>query len=78
MGDLFIDHWIVPYGLPTYLLTDNRVQLTKKFFATLCTVLGVKDLATTAYDPQSNSQAERYNKRIHSHLQHYVAEHQNY
>lgn len=58
------------------LLAENRPQIVRKFFETLRTFLGVKDLTTTAYHPQANGQAERYNKIIVPRLRHHVAEHQ--
>lgn len=71
-----LDHWIMPFGIPTYLLTDNGSQIVGKFFATLCAFLGTKHLSTTAYHRETNLQTERYNKTIIARLRHYVAEHQ--
>lgn len=51
IANLFFNHWIVLYVIPTHLLTDTNVQLTNKHFAALCNLLGVKHLTTTAYRP---------------------------
>lgn len=69
--------WIIPFGVPSYLLTDNGPQFTShSFFAFLSGCLGTKVLTTTAYHPQTNGRTERYSRTSITHLQHYVAEHQ--
>lgn len=40
-GEHFIDYWIVPFGIPTYLLTDNGPQFVSKFYALAYGHLGV-------------------------------------
>lgn len=75
-ANIFFEHWVIPYGIPKYLLTDNGPQFTSKFFAMICSLLGVKHLTTTAYHPQTKGQVEHYNKTIVTRLRHYVAEHQ--
>lgn len=74
---IFSEHWINPHGIPAFVLTDNGTLLVSKFFATLCTHLGLKQLTTTAYHPQTNGQVERYKKTLDTQLRHYVAYHQN-
>lgn len=76
IGTLFFDYWLVLYRISTYFLADEDVQFTSKFFATLCTLLGVKHLTTTPYHPQTNGQAEIYYKTILTCLRNYIAEHQ--
>lgn len=70
-----LDSWIIPYGIPSSLLSDNGSQLTRKLFAALCDFLGTDLRTTTAYHPQTNGQMERYNKTIIARLRHYVSEH---
>ena len=72
----FLEHWVYVYGVPNYLLTDNGPQFAAKFFDTVCGMLGVKHFFTTAYHPQTNGQAERFNKTILDRIRHYVVEHQ--
>ena len=71
-----LNHWILPYGIPESILTDNGSQFIAEFFKTVCYILGIKRKTTTAYHPQTNGQAERYNKTIAARLRHYVSEHQ--
>lgn len=56
VAQTFVDNWIMPYGIPATLLTDNGPQFVGTFFAAVCLILGVKQLTTTAYHPQTNGQ----------------------
>lgn len=40
--NLFMDHWLIPYRITTYLLTDYGTQFVSMFFAAVCALLGVK------------------------------------
>lgn len=69
-----IDNWIMPYGIPNFLLTDSGQQFVRKFFNALCSILGIKQLTTTAVHCK-HSRTERYNKTIVARLHQYVNEH---
>ena len=70
------DAWVFKYGIPRSLLSDNGPQFNAKFFNSACRILGITDLYTSAYHPQTNGQVERYNRTIVSMLRNYVKEHQ--
>ncbi|CAN8077309.1 unnamed protein product [Agarophyton chilense] len=70
----FLSHWVYPYGMPLYLLTDNGSQFVPKFFSHVCATLGIKHVTTTAYHPQTNGQVERFNRTLLDRLGHYVLE----
>lgn len=75
IANLFYVHWLLPNGIPIYLLIDNDVQYTNKCLAYLCTLLGFEHLATPADHLQPHGQAERDNKATLTRFQHYDAEH---
>lgn len=68
----FFNHWILPYGVPLLVLSDNGSQFAAKFFQAVCAVLGIKQLFTSTYHPQTNGQIERFNRVILERLLHYV------
>lgn len=68
----FFKHWILPYGVPLLVLSDNGSQFAAKFFQAVCAVLGMKQLFTSTYHPQTNGQIERFNRVILERLLHYV------
>ena len=72
----FVENWVYPYGPPAYLLSDNGGQFASRYFQSICAILGVRNLFTTAYHPQTNGQAERFNRTILAGLRQYIAEHQ--
>lgn len=72
--NILFDRCIVPYGKPTYIIADNSLQFVNKFFPTMCALLRVRHLTTTAYHPLSNGQAKMFSTTIVARLQHYVAE----
>lgn len=71
---IFLDSWVIPYGIPKYFLIDSGTQLLGMLFTELCGYLGVKKLETTEYDLQTNVQTERYNKNIVNRILQYVDE----
>lgn len=73
---VIVDHWRVPSGSPTYLLTDSETQFVSKFFATVCAQFGSKHLTFTAFQPLTNGSAERFNETVFTRLRDHVAKHQ--
>ena len=61
VADAFVTHWVIPYGMPSHLLSDNGPQFVAKFFEAVCLLLGLNHVTTTAYHPQTNGKTERYN-----------------
>ena len=71
----FLENWILQYGAPLRLLSDNGTQFTAKLFQYMCERLGVSNLFTTTYHPQTNGQTERFNRTLLASLRAFVAEH---
>jgi len=71
----FLHHWIFAYGAPTHVITDNGSQFTAQVFEFMCSHLGVNHALTTTYHPQTNGQAERFNRTLLSSLRAFAAEH---
>lgn len=61
---VFVDNWVIPYGILTYSLTDNGPYFVSKLFRVVTACLGVKHLITTAYHPHINSKVERFIRTI--------------
>lgn len=74
--DVFFDHWVIPYGIPTFLFANNGKQSVIKFLANIYTYLGENHLTNTAYHHQTNAKVEQNNRTIVTRLRHYVAEQQ--
>lgn len=76
MKNVSLNHWIVCFCIPSYLLTDNGPKFIIKFFVSICGYLDMKHLTTTKYHPQTNGQAKQYNCTIITQLRHDFAAHQ--
>ena len=72
----FCEAWVFKYGAPRSLLSDNGKQFVAQLFQSVCKILGVSNIFTATYHPQTNGQVERYNRTILSMLRNYVNEHQ--
>lgn len=76
MAIIFLEHYIVPFEIPSYLHTDNGPRLVCKFSASICSFFDAQQLETTAYHPQTNRPAKWYSHTITARLQNYIAQHQ--
>ena len=72
---IFLDHWVFAYGAPTHVLSDNGSQFASKLFQFVCSSLGVRNVFTTTYHPQTNGQAERFNRTLLHGLRVFAGEH---
>lgn len=53
---ILFDKLLVPYGIPSFLSTENGPQFVGKLFENLCLDLNVEYLTTTTYHPQKTGQ----------------------
>jgi len=75
VASAFCDTWVASYGPPDTLLTDNGPQLTSKLFQGVFRLIGITNLYSTTYHPQTQGQVERYNRTIVAQLKVYVEDH---
>jgi len=60
----FFEHWICRHGVPVHIVSDRGKEFLNKVMVDLCAWLGIDHNATSSYHPQSNSQAETYNRTM--------------
>jgi len=60
----FVLHFIVTFGCPLEIFTDQGKNFDSNLFKALCDVLQIAKRRTTPYHPSSNGQVERYNRTI--------------
>lgn len=46
----FIYHWVIPHGIPKTILSDNGPKFVPKFFAAVCSIMGVNKRTKKAYN----------------------------
>lgn len=56
MANLFMDNWIVTYGIPDFPFTYNGMKVFSKFLGTMCTLLETKQVKKKAFNPQKGGE----------------------
>ena len=72
VAECLVADWIANFGVPLIILTDNGPQFASKFLQQVSAVLGVHQRFTSAYHPDTNGQAERFNRTVLAMFSHYV------
>lgn len=72
----FYDGCVTGYGPSDTLLKDNGPQRTSLFFRRGCRMMGMQNLTSTTYHPETEGQVERNNRTIVALLGAYMADHQ--
>lgn len=61
-----LNGWIIHFGMPRFITTDQGRQFESKLFKELTILTGSKHLRTTAYHPQANGLVERMHRTLKS------------
>lgn len=76
MGRAFVKNIILAgTGIPEGLVTDRGQNFLSTFFKTICKLLQVDKINTSAYHPQTNA-VERYHRDLGEYLRHYLNDRQ--
>ena len=59
-----VARWILRFGIPDVILTDQGSDFASAIVAELCDYLGMKKKFSSAYTPQSNGQIERFHRSL--------------
>ena len=58
------DKYIVHYGLPEKILTDQRCNFERDLLKALCEITQLKKISTTGYHPPTNGQWKHFNATL--------------
>ena len=72
IAHIFINNVFRRHGLPVDIVSDRDGRFTSKFWATLCSKLGINRSMSSAFHPQSDGNTERVNRVLEDMLRHYV------
>ena len=61
---LLWNNFIIHYGFPTKMISDQGSNFESKLMANLCQVAVVQKLRTSSYHPQTNGQCEQFNSSL--------------
>ena len=69
---VLIDNFVVRFGVPKCILTDQGKNFESTLFKEVCRILGIHKTRTTAYHPQTDGQVEKFNNTVACMLSAYV------
>ena len=64
IAKLLWNNFIVHYGFPTKIISDQGCNFERELSAKLCQVAGVQKLKTSSYHPQTNRHCEQFNSTL--------------
>jgi hypothetical protein len=77
MVELYTQHVVPHYGIPTKIISDRNPRLTAELFKELCNTFGIRRNMSTAYHPQTDGQSERTNQTLETFLRIFCNHQQN-
>ena len=72
MVKIFLQTIFTKHGTPADIVSDREKYFVSRFWASLCTLLGVQSNLSTVYHPETNGQTERTNQILEQYLRIYV------
>eukprot|EP00731_Ephydatia_muelleri_P015652 Em0009g76a len=64
IANMFVGHFVIRFGAPDVLHTDQGRNFESALFKEVCLLLGVHKTRTTPYHPQSDGLVERFNRTL--------------
>ena len=58
----FVEKWVLRFGAPDTLHTDQGTNFCSELVTEVCTLLNIERTRTSPYHPQGNGQVERHNR----------------
>lgn len=71
-----LENFVMPYGIPNTIMTDNGPLFVPTSFAALYPFMGTKMATTAEFHHQANGQVERFKKALVAYLRHQNGEYQ--
>ena len=76
VAKIIVDRVICVHGCPLQILTDQGPNFESNLFQELCRLLAIDKIRTTAYQPSTNGNIERFHATMHSMIAKWVSQNQ--
>jgi len=73
---ILFDNIICVHGCPLQILTDRGTNFESELFQQLCHLMKIDKVRTTAYQPSTNGQIERFHSTMHHMIAKWAIENQ--
>lgn len=73
----FVENFILRYGIPEQIVTDQGTEFINSIFKEICSLLKIKQLCSTAYHHQTLGALENSHKGLGAYLRIYAADNRN-
>ncbi len=77
VAEAVFTHWVVRYGTPDTIRTDQGSKFESRLVYEMCRLAGIQKTRTTPYHPQGNGQTERTNRSLLTMLRSFVQQARN-
>ena len=68
----FLEHVFSKHGTPSDIVSDRGKHFVSRFWASLCTLLGIQSNLSTAYHPETDRQTKHTNQILEQYLRMYI------
>lgn len=68
VANTLLEQWVMNYGMPKIILSDNGAEFCNSLFKELCEILNIKHITTSVAYPQANGSVERAHCRLLEYL----------
>ena len=72
LASILLTHVFSKHGTPVDIVSDRGKHFVSRFWASLCTLLGIKSNLSTAYHPETDGQTECVNQILKQYLRLYI------